>query len=210
MNTTTAAQQAGVTTDTIRTWARMGAIRATKTRGRWNIDTRSLAKRTAMGIRRTRKATVNNTHTCGHEGHIRYRGRNQTRPLHPKLDRPCPTCRQADRALATEALRTTLAELRAGLPTITNGSPKQNEWATRIRDNVFADPDQPGAEEYTHIGPVTMIGQPDGVAVAYSHDDTLIALEQDLPTGPITGDQARQLIRTQLTTTSARWWIDNQ
>ncbi|MEU0979073.1 hypothetical protein ABZ488_07620 [Streptomyces griseus] len=59
MNTTAAALQANVTTNTIRTWARRGIIAATKTAGRWIIDTASLARRIAIGNRRIRKqATV--------------------------------------------------------------------------------------------------------------------------------------------------------
>ena len=60
MDTTTAAQQAGVTVDTIRVWARMGAVRATKRFGRWVIDTTSLARRIAMGTKPTpkRRATT--------------------------------------------------------------------------------------------------------------------------------------------------------
>src|SRR5689334_7545597 len=49
MNTTAAALQANVTTNTIRTWCRRGAIAATKTAGRWIIDTTSLAARIAIG-----------------------------------------------------------------------------------------------------------------------------------------------------------------
>ncbi|MFL1430224.1 MULTISPECIES: hypothetical protein [unclassified Nocardiopsis] len=58
MDTTTAAQQARVTVATVRAWCRTGAVKATKTSGRWTIDTASLARRIALGIRRTRKATV--------------------------------------------------------------------------------------------------------------------------------------------------------
>lgn len=49
MNTTTAATQANVTIDTIRTWCRKGVIAATKTAGRWIIDTASLTRRIAIG-----------------------------------------------------------------------------------------------------------------------------------------------------------------
>lgn len=45
MDTARAAQIANVTADTIRTWARMGAVSATKTNGRWNIDAASLNRR---------------------------------------------------------------------------------------------------------------------------------------------------------------------
>jgi hypothetical protein len=48
MDTTTAAKQARVTIATIRTWCRRGAVAATKTGGRWDIDTRSLAHRIAL------------------------------------------------------------------------------------------------------------------------------------------------------------------
>jgi hypothetical protein len=59
MNTTTAAIQAHVTTATIRTWCRRGAVAAVKTAGRWIIDTASLARRITIGAMRTRKqATV--------------------------------------------------------------------------------------------------------------------------------------------------------
>lgn len=49
--TAQAAQRAGVTVATIRTWARYGAITATKTSGRWNIDEASLTHRIALSRR---------------------------------------------------------------------------------------------------------------------------------------------------------------
>lgn len=58
MNTTAAALQAHVTTATIRTWCRIGAIDAIKQAGRWIIDTASLAARIAIGRMRGRKATM--------------------------------------------------------------------------------------------------------------------------------------------------------
>jgi hypothetical protein len=60
MNTTAAAIEANVTVATVRSWARHGVITATKTAGRWIIDTASLARRIAIGAMRaaTRKATV--------------------------------------------------------------------------------------------------------------------------------------------------------
>ncbi|WP_431889505.1 hypothetical protein [Nocardiopsis alba] len=53
MDTTTAAQAANVTVDTIRVWCRMGAVKATKRAGRWVIDSLSLLKRAAMNTRPT-------------------------------------------------------------------------------------------------------------------------------------------------------------
>lgn len=50
-NTTQAAKRAGVTVATIRTWARYGAITATKASGRWNIDEASLTHRIALSRR---------------------------------------------------------------------------------------------------------------------------------------------------------------
>lgn len=50
-NTTQAAKRAGVTVATIRTWARYGAITATKVSGRWNIDEASLTHRIALSRR---------------------------------------------------------------------------------------------------------------------------------------------------------------
>lgn len=55
MNTNAAAIEARVTVATIRTWARRGVIAATKTAGRWIIDTTSLARRIAIGARKARK-----------------------------------------------------------------------------------------------------------------------------------------------------------
>jgi hypothetical protein len=49
MNTTLAADQAGVSVDTVRTWCRIGAVAAIKQAGRWIIDTASLAARIAIG-----------------------------------------------------------------------------------------------------------------------------------------------------------------
>lgn len=57
MNTTAAAIQAGVTTDTIRTWCRRNVIAAAKQAGRWIIDTASLAYRISLG----RKTPMNDT-----------------------------------------------------------------------------------------------------------------------------------------------------
>jgi len=45
ITTTAAAHQAGVTTATIRTWCRTGAVAAAKRAGRWIIDAASLAYR---------------------------------------------------------------------------------------------------------------------------------------------------------------------
>jgi hypothetical protein len=53
MNTREAANTAQVTTATIRTWARYGAITATKASGRWNIDETSLAQRIALTAKPT-------------------------------------------------------------------------------------------------------------------------------------------------------------
>lgn len=47
--TATAAQAAGVTTATIRTWCRHGVVTATREAGRWIIDTASLHTRIAIG-----------------------------------------------------------------------------------------------------------------------------------------------------------------
>ena len=55
MNTTAAAIQANVTVATIRTWCKNGVVTATKTAGRWIIDTASLAHRIAIGALKTRQ-----------------------------------------------------------------------------------------------------------------------------------------------------------
>lgn len=49
ITTTAAATQAGVTTATIRTWCRIGAVTATKTAGRWVIESASLTHRITIG-----------------------------------------------------------------------------------------------------------------------------------------------------------------
>lgn len=56
MDTTTAATKANVTTDTIRTWCRYGAVAAVKQAGRWVIDAASLAARIRLGQRMRRAA----------------------------------------------------------------------------------------------------------------------------------------------------------
>lgn len=48
-DTATAARIARVSTTTIRTWARIGAVAAVKTSGRWAIDAESLARRITLG-----------------------------------------------------------------------------------------------------------------------------------------------------------------
>lgn len=49
MDTAAAAQQAGVTVATIRTWCRLGVVAAVKRGGRWIIDAASLAYRITLG-----------------------------------------------------------------------------------------------------------------------------------------------------------------
>ncbi len=51
MDTKTAAAKANVTTATIRTWCRLGAITAAKTSGRWDIDETSLTHRIALSAK---------------------------------------------------------------------------------------------------------------------------------------------------------------
>lgn len=58
MNTSTAATKANVTTATIRTWARYGAITATKTNGRWDIDEASLTRRIALTAKPAKPLTA--------------------------------------------------------------------------------------------------------------------------------------------------------
>lgn len=104
MNTSTAAIQAGVTTDTIRTWCRIGAVAATKTAGRWIIDTASLARRIAIGAMRARKVVI------------------VTEPT--RLTRDERTARAAE-------IRT---RVRAALPLpALTGTTKQISWAEDIR-----------------------------------------------------------------------------
>jgi hypothetical protein len=56
MNTQTAATTAHVTTRTIQAWCRKGAVTATKTHGRWDIDPDSLSRRIDLGRPRTAEA----------------------------------------------------------------------------------------------------------------------------------------------------------
>lgn len=56
MDTTTAATQANVTVDTIRTWCRMGAVAAVKRAGQWIIDETSLRARITLGRQMHRAA----------------------------------------------------------------------------------------------------------------------------------------------------------
>ncbi len=58
MDTTTAATQASVTVATIRTWCRIGAVAAAKVAGRWVIEAASLARRIALGTRKTTRTVV--------------------------------------------------------------------------------------------------------------------------------------------------------
>jgi hypothetical protein len=57
MNTTTAATEARVTVATIRTWCRRGVVAATKTAGRWVIDSASLTRRIEIGARMSSPTT---------------------------------------------------------------------------------------------------------------------------------------------------------
>ncbi|MGI5122797.1 helix-turn-helix domain-containing protein [Marinactinospora thermotolerans] len=66
LTTATAAAQANVTVDTIRTWCRRGAVAARKISGRWVIEADSLARRIALGIRKKKPAlTVENLIAVG-------------------------------------------------------------------------------------------------------------------------------------------------
>lgn len=58
LTTREAATLAHVTIDTIRHWARYGAIRATKKAGRWHIDQASLLRRIELDTRPRKERTV--------------------------------------------------------------------------------------------------------------------------------------------------------
>ncbi|WP_141576104.1 helix-turn-helix domain-containing protein [Actinomadura sp. WMMA1423] len=58
MDTTTAAQQAGVTVATIRTWCRRNVIAAIKRAGRWTIDAASLIRRIEIGRKGAMEAPI--------------------------------------------------------------------------------------------------------------------------------------------------------
>lgn len=58
MDTRTAATQANVTVDTIRTWCRIGAVAAEKVAGRWTIQAESLTYRISLGVRRRPRKPV--------------------------------------------------------------------------------------------------------------------------------------------------------
>jgi hypothetical protein len=77
MDTTTAAQQAGVTVATVRTWCRIGAVAAVKRAGRWIIDAASLAHRITLG----KKTFVTNTdYRVDDETAIRVHAKNNPLP----------------------------------------------------------------------------------------------------------------------------------
>lgn len=66
IDTATAANIAGVSTSTIRTWCRTGAVAATKSGRAWRIDPNSLQRRIALGIRKPRvKITAENLEAIG-------------------------------------------------------------------------------------------------------------------------------------------------
>jgi len=66
IDTATAASIAGVSTSTIRTWCRTGAVAATKSGRAWRIDPNSLQRRIALGIRKPRvKITAENLEAIG-------------------------------------------------------------------------------------------------------------------------------------------------
>jgi hypothetical protein len=118
MDTTTAAHQAGVTTATIRTWCRMGAVRATKTARRWTINAASLARRIALGIRHTaRKAlTVQHLTRADYETAIRAAGAKtySDNLLHADLDNDTLTDGDAVETLHYRRALAVVAEKNAG------------------------------------------------------------------------------------------------
>jgi hypothetical protein len=79
MNTAAAATKAGVTTATIRTWCRRGAVAAVKTAGAWNIDETSLDHRIALGKSRSVKPVVYSTDTMTAIGGNRWQAGDKDR-----------------------------------------------------------------------------------------------------------------------------------
>lgn len=120
MDTTEAATAAGVTRQTIRHWARTGAIAAAKHAGRWTICETSLNQRIKIGTKMTTPK-----HLCGHpipENHVN--------PRHAPKSR-CKTCKAARGQKSRKATEETISAL--VLPRLT-GSEKQIAWAQRERD----------------------------------------------------------------------------
>lgn len=58
IDTATAASIAGVSTSTIRTWCRTGAVAAAKSGRAWRIDPNSLQRRIALGIRKPKRVKI--------------------------------------------------------------------------------------------------------------------------------------------------------
>ena len=63
LTTADAAELAHVTTATVRAWCRMGAVRATKQAGRWNIDRASLLRRLELDRPRYHVTDYNTAYT---------------------------------------------------------------------------------------------------------------------------------------------------
>lgn len=187
--TTAAAQLANVTVDTIRTWCRMGAVKATKQASRWIIDATSLTHRISLGIRRTNQNGDNmTTFACGHPAKP---GRT------PDPTKPCKPCRNAAKRARVEAARDALLDGHT-LPDLT-GTPKQVEWATRIRDEALTG-------EYMG-GQMLLLGmriETDDDQIVYAVD----SMDPYTETPDLTLTQARETITPTLNTTSAAWWIE--
>jgi len=62
IDTATAASIAGVSTSTIRTWCRTGAVAAAKSGRAWRIDPNSLQRRIALGIRKPKRVKITAEH----------------------------------------------------------------------------------------------------------------------------------------------------
>lgn len=199
MDTTThtaadAAALAGVTVPTVRAWCRIGAVKAAKTAGRWVIDAASLARRIALGIRRTTakktETPVENTFACGHPARA-------GRTADPA--RPCKKCTRTARAQRAAAARDALYDL-AALPTLT-GTPKQVEWATRIRVERLTATEEGGLMRICNK--VQIHATPTSAEYEAVGDD----IDAEEPQ-PITPGQARERLHRELTEISAAWWID--
>lgn len=188
--TTAAAHLAGVTTDTIRVWCRMGAVKATKQASRWIIDATSLTHRISLGIRRTNQNGDNmTTFACGHPAKP---GRT------PDPTKPCKPCRNAAKRARVEAARDELLS-GAPLPDLT-GSPKQIEWANRIRSEALAGEYMGGQMRLAYKLTIML----DGDEITYATD----TMDPYADTPNLTVEQALDAIADELTATSAAWWIE--
>lgn len=133
------------------------------------------------------------THACGHTVHHNIFGKGQSEQAAYQETKPCQDCRMAEKSMASASVNA-----KAGLPALV-GSEKQVAWAETIRAKAIG-------SKHNDVQNLTPTDEHIG-QVSEAYGSPVDELRRRFALIQAAQEKARDEL---LTTTSAKWWIDNR